>query len=142
MKKSLDEATQHNALPQYAFANQLATALSQDSRVRAVWLEGSLGRGQGDRHSDVDLHVALNVEDLTEFRANYEAFLNQIQPVMKHHKMFGAMDGTILLDPQGRLNLLQTWLDTQPELKVYEGRTRVLFDRDNCLERKIGRAHV
>ena len=121
-------------LPQYAFADQIAAALSQDSRVRAVWLEGSLGREQGDRHSDVDLHIALNAEDLIEFRANYEAFLNRIQPVLKHHKMFGAMDGSILTDPHGRLNLLQTWFDSKAELKISKGRTRVLFDRDSHLE--------
>ena len=91
------------ALPQYAFADQLAAALSQDSRVRAVWLEGSLGRGQGDRHSDIDLYIALNAEDVTEFRAEYEAFLHQIQPVLKHHELFGGtMIWTVLVDPQGQ----------------------------------------
>ena len=85
------------ALPQYAFADQLAAALSQDSRVRAVWLEGSLGRGQGDRDSNVDLHLALTPQDLIGFRNEYKTILNRLWRVLRHHELFGGtMIGALL----------------------------------------------
>ena len=134
MKKSLDEATQHNALPQYAFANQLATALSQDSRVRAVWLEGSLGRGQGDRHSDVDLHIALTPDDLAGFRTELETTLNRVGRVLRHHVLFGGtMVGTLLLNEDDQLIALQTWLSDAANLEISESRARVLYDADQTV---------
>jgi predicted nucleotidyltransferase len=39
------------------FAQRIADDLSEDSRIDAVWLGGSLGRGEGDALSDVDLIV-------------------------------------------------------------------------------------
>ena len=119
------------ALPQYAFADRLAATLSQDSRVRAVWLEGSLGRGQGDRHSDVDLHVALNTEDLAAFRMEFETTLNRVGRVLRHHLLFGGtMVGTLLLNKDDQLIALQTWLSDAATLEISESRTRVLYDAD------------
>lgn len=46
-------------LPQKALLASLATELFADDRVRAIWLGGSLARGSGDPHSDIDLRVAL-----------------------------------------------------------------------------------
>jgi len=33
--------------------------LKADARVAAVWLTGSIGRGEDDAWSDLDLHVAI-----------------------------------------------------------------------------------
>lgn len=38
---------------------RIARALWDDPDVRGLWLGGSLARGEGDRHSDVDLRIAL-----------------------------------------------------------------------------------
>ena len=121
-------------LPQYTFANQLAAALSQDSRVRAVWLEGSLGRGQGDRHSDVDLHIALTPQDLIGFRNEYETILNRLWRVLRHHELFGGtMIGTLLLNEHEQLIALQTWLSDAANLEISESRVRLLYDRDQTV---------
>ncbi len=141
MKKSLDEPSQQDALPQYAFADRLATALSLDSRVRAVWLEGSLGRGQGDRHSDVDLHVALKAEDLPEFRTGFETTLNRVGRVLRHHVLFGGtMVGTLLLNKDDQLIALQTWLSDASSLEINERRARVLYDADQTVRLVPGSA--
>jgi predicted nucleotidyltransferase len=120
---------------QLEFANQLTAHLQQDPRVRAIWLEGSLGRARGDRHADVDLHVALKADDLPSFRADYEAQLNQLHPVLKHHELFGGtMVGTILVNEARQLIALQTWLETKEEIQITEGRAQVLFDREGLLQ--------
>jgi predicted nucleotidyltransferase len=46
-------------LPQKKFLIHVVEGIWQDPSIIAVWLGGSLARGQGDRHSDVDLRVAL-----------------------------------------------------------------------------------
>jgi predicted nucleotidyltransferase len=49
-------------LPQKELLIRVVERLWQDSSIVAVWLGGSLARGQGDRNSDVDLRVALKPE--------------------------------------------------------------------------------
>jgi hypothetical protein len=49
-------------LPQSRRLAELAADLWTDSDVVALWLGGSLARGEGDRCSDVDLHIALRPE--------------------------------------------------------------------------------
>lgn len=46
-------------LPQRATLMRVAQALWADPDVMALWLGGSLARGEGDAHSDVDLRIAL-----------------------------------------------------------------------------------
>jgi predicted nucleotidyltransferase len=120
---------------QLDFADRLSKHLQQDPRVRAVWLEGSLGRERGDRHADVDLHIALKADDLSSFRADLEARLGQLYPVLKHHELFGGtMVGTILVNEARRLIALQTWLETKEEFQITAGRAKVLFDREGLLQ--------
>jgi predicted nucleotidyltransferase len=49
-------------LPQSRRLAELVVDLLADPNVIALWLGGSLARGEGDRYSDVDLHVALRPE--------------------------------------------------------------------------------
>lgn len=56
-------------LPQAEFLHQLAPALWQRPEVQAIWLEGSMGRGNADLYSDVDLYVAVEAQALDEWRS-------------------------------------------------------------------------
>jgi hypothetical protein len=47
----------------------LAPAVWADERVVALWLGGSLARGEGDAYSDIDLRVAVDPADLEHWRA-------------------------------------------------------------------------
>ena len=57
------------AMPQTDFLQQLAPRLWQRPDVLAMWLEGSLARGNADRYSDVDLYVGVEPTALAEWRA-------------------------------------------------------------------------
>jgi hypothetical protein len=46
-------------LPQRPLLTELARDLWTDPSIAALWLGGSLARGTGDAHSDIDLRVAL-----------------------------------------------------------------------------------
>ncbi len=124
-----------NASLQLEFAHQITEILKTDPRVKAVWLEGSLGRGQGDRHSDIDIHIALAGEDLDGFRADYESIWARLHPVLKHHELFASnMMSTLLLHPNGDIIAIGTWLDTITDLKITEHRSQILFDREHNLK--------
>jgi len=55
--------------PQVAFLQQLLPALWQRPAVEALWLEGSLGRGNADLYSDVDLYIGVTPEAHASWRA-------------------------------------------------------------------------
>ena len=46
-------------LPQISFLHQLVPTLWQRPDVQGLWLEGSLGRGNADLYSDIDLYIAV-----------------------------------------------------------------------------------
>jgi len=59
-------------LPEMAQARtiaELVPAIWADERVVALWLGGSLARGDGDIYSDIDLRVAVDPADLETWRA-------------------------------------------------------------------------
>ncbi len=126
---------EHDIKPQLEFLEVLVSNLTGDARVRALWLKGSMGRGKADRHSDIDLQIALLPEDSAPFRADYEARLNQIHPVLLHHELFGgSMIGTKLLNSGGELISLHSFLETGTTLQIVETQTRVLYDPQGILE--------
>jgi len=55
-------------LPQVAFLSKLAPILWQRPDVLGLWLEGSLGRGNADLYSDVDLYVGVVPDTLAAWR--------------------------------------------------------------------------
>lgn len=56
-------------LSQADFLHQLVPDLWQRPDVLAIWLEGSMGRGNADRYSDVDLYVGVVDSALDHWRA-------------------------------------------------------------------------
>lgn len=53
-----------------------------DPRVRALWLGGSLARGEADRASDLDLLLAVRDEDLDDFLGEWREWLARITPTL------------------------------------------------------------
>lgn len=56
--------------------------LGADVRVRALWLGGSLARGDADRMSDLDLLVAVSDDSIEGFAAGWETWLAAITPTL------------------------------------------------------------
>jgi hypothetical protein len=50
--------------------------------VRAAWLSGSLGRGAGDRYSDVDVVAVVPEADRKDFLADWDSIVLTIAPVV------------------------------------------------------------
>lgn len=78
---------------------QLTTAIQDDPRILAGWLEGSLGRGNADRYSDIDLHLLLSDDGQTSFGAEAEQWLAALRPLVLFSLMFdGKMINALTVD--------------------------------------------
>src|SRR5947208_86946 len=51
-----------DASPHQSVISQLAARLAERNGVVAIWLGGSIARGNADEYSDIDLRVAVNSE--------------------------------------------------------------------------------
>ena len=52
--------------------HQLTQALGEDPRIQAVWLSGSLGKGEGDAWSDIDIVARVDAADVQPCVADYK----------------------------------------------------------------------
>ena len=74
------------------YLHALRTKVQGDVRILAAWVEGSLGRGNADRYSDVDLHLLLEESDLASFKAAAESWLSDVHGLVLYTSMFGGPD--------------------------------------------------
>jgi hypothetical protein len=78
---------------------RLTAAIQNDPRILAGWLEGSLGRGNADRYSDIDLHLLLSTDGQTSFGAEAQQWLATIRPLVLFSLMFdGKMVNALTVD--------------------------------------------
>lgn len=62
--------------------DRATSVLSADSRVRAIWLAGALGRGAADAASDLDFTIAVRDADFEAFGAEWREWLAAITPTL------------------------------------------------------------
>ena len=122
-------------LPQRPLLIELARDLWDDPAVAALWLGGSLARGVGDAHSDVDLRVAFaspaavpetlpaSAHRLTT-RVTYCSTYRIADDAVLHHMLLG--DGQVY----------DLWVQTASREPSREAR-RVLGCRDAALASKL-----
>jgi hypothetical protein len=60
---------------QEEIVEKLRASVVADPRIRAAWLGGSLGRGDADRYSDVDLHLLIATGQAQTLRVEAPAWL-------------------------------------------------------------------
>jgi hypothetical protein len=68
---------------QAAVLERLLSAFRSDTRVLSCWLGGSLGRGEADAWSDIDLHVMVGADDYPTFgEVAYQTVVQAGTPLM------------------------------------------------------------
>jgi predicted nucleotidyltransferase len=105
--------------------------LQADDRVRATWLSGSLGRGAGDRYSDVDLVAVVAEENRAGFVAEWDGIVATIAPVVLTNRLnFGA--STVFNHVTADWLRFDVAVVTPASLDRYTASAvRVLFDKDD-----------
>ncbi|WP_245808837.1 nucleotidyltransferase domain-containing protein [Shouchella patagoniensis] len=110
--------------------HQITQSLIADKRVRAVYLKGSIGRGEHDEHSDVDLYCFVN-------ESNKEAFLKDRLRHLESYRKLVFFEDYFIIAPQIIAvfdDLLHVDLYTVTE-KTFQSNDyfRVLYDPKNIL---------
>lgn len=67
---------------------QIAESLKKDERVEAVFLKGSMGRGEHDAFSDVDLYVLVREEEKVAFLEDRLKHLQAYREIVFHEDIF------------------------------------------------------
>ncbi|HEX5563695.1 MAG TPA: nucleotidyltransferase domain-containing protein [Sporosarcina sp.] len=80
-------------LPQELAVEKIAASLKKDPLVQAIFLKGSMGRGEHDAHSDVDLYCLVNEEDKKDFLAARVAHLQAYRDII-------LLDDIFIVAPQ------------------------------------------
>jgi predicted nucleotidyltransferase len=75
---------------QQKLIDEIGKLLGEEGRVEAAWLAGSLGRGQGDSFSDVDLLVLVEDGTLIEVSSTFVARLSTVVRPVHVNKLFGG----------------------------------------------------
>jgi hypothetical protein len=66
----------------HALYEKVLRAASNDDRVRALWLSGSLGRGVADAGSDLDIVLAVTDDSFADFAAGWRDWLAAVTPTV------------------------------------------------------------
>lgn len=106
--------------------------LKKDSHVQAIFLKGSIGRDEHDKHSDIDLYCLVNEEDLDHFLPKRMAHLKTYNELLFHDDIFIVAPQIIAVYE----NLLHIDLFTVTESTlVQKDFMKVLYDPQHILEK-------
>ena len=106
---------------QQILLDRLTAALASEPRVRAAWLSGSLGRGEGDAWSDGDDTVRVEAGDLASVVAAFRAPRPDMPPVVFGQLVHGRVVSAVTPDWE-RFDL--TFV-TPPDLAWLDGASMV-----------------
>lgn len=110
----------------------ILNSLKQDNRVQAIFLKGSIGRGEQDEHSDIDLYCLVNEEDVEEFLHSRVNHLKSYNKLLFYDDIFIVAPQIIAVYE----NLVHVDMYTVTE-RTYIERDfmKVLFDPNNNLDK-------
>lgn len=111
------------------FIEAVTAGLADDTRVRGLFLGGSLGRGTADDWSDVDFVITAAPQDQAEVATAWRALLASIAPIV----FWNQMDGERLVLNAITADWLRCDVAIQPAhtlLSRAKDRLKPLLDRD------------
>ena len=66
----------------------ITKSLKQDKRVLAIFLKGSMGRGEQDEHSDIDMYCLVDEKDVEEFNQSRIRHLESYNQLLFHDEIY------------------------------------------------------
>jgi hypothetical protein len=122
---------------QRALLDRCTAVLEADPRIIGAWLMGSLGRGTGDRYSDVDVWAVVEAGDVEPFADGWPGLSERIQPAVLTLRI--GRGGSVTISQVGqdfsRLDLTVTSPGAVPDRA--RDAVSTLFDRGG-LEGRLG----
>ncbi|GAM12466.1 nucleotidyltransferase domain-containing protein [Mesobacillus selenatarsenatis] len=110
----------------------LSNSLKQDNRVQAIFVKGSVGRGEQDEHSDLDLYCLVEENDLDAFLHSRIHHLESYGKLLFHDDIFIVAPQILAVYE----NMLHVDLFTVTEKTFIEKDSfKVIYDPDHRLEK-------
>lgn len=110
----------------------IVESLKKDPYVQAIFLKGSIGRDEHDKHSDIDLYCLVNEEDVANFLPKRIAHLKTYNELLFYDDIFIIAPQIIAVYE----NLLHIDLFTVTESTlVQKDFMKVLYDPHQLLEK-------
>lgn len=118
-------------LAQEKAVQQICESLKGDPRVKAVFLKGSMGRGEHDEHSDIDLYCLVDRKGLDSFLSERFRHLSAYREIIFMDDIFIVAPQLIaVFDDFLHIDLFTVTADTFTGKDFY----KVLFDPEGILE--------
>jgi hypothetical protein len=116
--------------PGYAHLLDRVTAVcSADERVRALWVHGSVARGEADADSDLDVIAAVADDALEAFGDDWRGRIDAITPTVMARRFPGPGGSLLTITPGGER--LDMWIEAAGDVSASVVRDRMtVFDRD------------
>jgi hypothetical protein len=121
---------------QHEYLSALRSKIEADGRIKAAWLEGSFGRGNADRYSDLDIHFLIPEHNIHTFQAAIETWLASIRPLVLFNLLFDGKMVNALTRDGLRLDL---WLHAGESTALDKAKTLMLFDTEQSV--RFDQAH-
>ena len=121
------------------FLDHLASILRGDARIVAAWIGGSIGRGEADDLSDIDIHLAVADEHCAQLNAERHAFVASfgepilIQEAPQNAPTDGAFQLVLYRGISAPIEVDWSWRPASAA--ALPERAAVLFDRSAGLPR-------
>ena len=115
------------------YLNAFVNKANSDGRILAVWLEGSLAKGNADRYSDIDIHLLVVEEDKEAFQDGLEPWLSDVQSLVLFKDTFPGQMVTCITTEGLRLDV---WLHTGNTIFLERSKVRVLSATERCIQFK------
>ena len=80
---------------QTAILERIQAVLTQDERIISAWLSGSVGRGEGDAWSDIDVTCVVEEEDLSACVGEYGGRRNPVGETVHQLIVYGRVAANI-----------------------------------------------
>ncbi|MFC4560118.1 nucleotidyltransferase domain-containing protein [Virgibacillus kekensis] len=112
--------------------DKIVTSLKKDPYIQAIYVKGSMGRGEHDEHSDIDLYCLVDERDEKDFLKSRLNHLRAYRELLFHDDIFIIAPQIIAVYD----NMLHVDLFTVTEANFKEkDYFMVLYDPDNRLEK-------
>src|SRR5690242_4907314 len=82
MTVAVDEALAPLPEAYHRLYERVVAVCEPDTRIRGLWLSGSLARGSADAGSDLDLLLAVSDADYEDFIADWRSWLDKVTPTL------------------------------------------------------------
>jgi predicted nucleotidyltransferase len=119
----------------YEAIEKVSNAIIEDGICEAILIKGSIGRGDDDEYSDVDMYVVVKESDMERFLEKRLSYLNKYMEVIYSEKVnFVAEQIVAIYDNGLHFDLYTVTENTLP----HKDKIKVVYDPNHKFDNYVG----